>query len=768
MKKILLILLFQHFILCPAQSQWGLINSRCEYVIEPQYEQFNIFSDSVAWITKERPNYYWENNEYPLLFSLIDLKGNILLETDFQDVINFEGGLAWVKLHNKWGIIDKNGNFLLEPKFKNITPIEPGIAFVSDEDGLIYNENGYYSSSNFGLFNLHSKAFTEQSFSETKLFYGDIVWVKTGKFPNKYWILIDKSGKIINSTPFQDVLNFSDGIAWVKHQDKWGAIDSLGNFVIDPVFNWQLNLFDDINGFQNGVSWVKLKRFYKKDDKFGLIGIKGDTITDAIFAGVSDFQTNNKAWVYNELIDGSKKWGLIDASGKYLIEPIYSAVYKFKNGWAWVSNDAKESKEYWFCFDGTWNLIHESGFRLPFQFEFKNICTSIEGLENPEKKWGLVDKTGNFLLPPVYTFVQDFDKNEAWVNYGGKEVLLSSENETDGNIKDGYWFNLKFTDKGLTTEYHELSNSESTDFKIFNIKYYSPKVIILKSGFQPIAKGFQNGCFLISGDSSIFIDNEGKRNILPKNYLTNREFSDSLVWINTYIESNLKWGAMDMQGNIIIKPQFRAALDFKDGVSWVDTADEDNNAPTWRLIDKQGKFISEQAFYKIKEFYGTFSFVESEKKDLVVSKKSKPTSVTAYEIKQPQGEFIRVRTSFPSENPIKYMPDGFEKDSIKSTYTTIKIEGQNQKLNCSKEGKELVFHITNTGVNVLHFLRFRSYSTCVSLEFEKTPIQPGETLELKVKYKPRGRTSLQKQKIALYFNTEEYETILHFEVNVAE
>jgi WG containing repeat len=66
---------------------------------------------------------------------------------------------------------------------------------------------------------------------------------------NKYY-LVNKTGKQVNAKTWDEIGDFSDGLALVKENSKWGFIDIQGNKVIDLKF-------DVASGFKNGAAIVK-------------------------------------------------------------------------------------------------------------------------------------------------------------------------------------------------------------------------------------------------------------------------------------------------------------------------------------------------------------------------------------------------------------------------------------------------------------------------------------------------------------------------------
>jgi hypothetical protein len=242
--------------------------------------------------------------------------------------------------------------YLADKYFKKIKDLTSNFQGPYSE-GLAYTNNTqlskiYYVDKNGNeVFSLNAK--------EGSRCFGGIITVKDNY--NKYY-LINKTGKQINEKKWDEIGTFSDGLALVKENSKWGFIDTKGNKVIDTKF-------DIASGFTKGAAIVKLNgRFFlinkkgepvnditydeagtpengtfpvKKDNLTGLTDSKGNILID--------FKNNysNLLYMSDDRVWASKggKWGLLDNTGKALTEFIFDGATQFKNGYASVMMNAK-------------------------------------------------------------------------------------------------------------------------------------------------------------------------------------------------------------------------------------------------------------------------------------------------------------------------------------------------------------------------------------------------------------------------------------------
>ena len=239
---------------------------------------------------------------------------------------------------------------------------------------------------------------------------------------------------------YEDADYFSEGLAAVKLNGKWGYIDTTGKVIIPFQYDWAL-------GFEDGEALVVIG----EDDaaKYYIIDRAGKVIeelTNDDYDGPYDEEeyyfseglcaTQDGDWDYNSkfgfvdenwktviapkydeaynFFDGlahvkiGDKWGCIDKTGKEIVPIKYDWLYDFSEGLAIVENDDK----YGFV-DRTGNLV------IPIEYSFALFFS--EGLagvifsDEPTGKWGFINKTGNVIVPPSFDDVGYYGFREGLV-----------------------------------------------------------------------------------------------------------------------------------------------------------------------------------------------------------------------------------------------------------------------------------------------------------------------------------------------------------------
>ncbi len=236
----------------------GFINKKGKQVIENQYKRVLSFSEGVTWAVKE--------NGHP---ELIDTKGNVKFTLEQAESVRaFHDGLAVFTTigddgKNKYGCVNKSGKTVIEPQENQIFNFYQGKAIVT-------NRNDY----------------------------------KKG--------YIDQSGKIIINCQFDEAGDFSkNGLACVKFGEKYGVINTKGEYVINPQFEWMMT---------DGDLFI-----FSVDRKYGWCDKDGKYIINPQFSKVFPFSTNDLAPVSND----DKTWGYINKKGIYTINPQFEMATSF-------------------------------------------------------------------------------------------------------------------------------------------------------------------------------------------------------------------------------------------------------------------------------------------------------------------------------------------------------------------------------------------------------------------------------------------------------
>ena len=213
------------------------------------------------------------------------------------------------------------------------------------------------------------------------------------------WGFIDKSGAVVIEGNYDEVNNFSEGLAAYRQKASWGYIDKAGKIAIDAEY---YNAYNFINGM------AKVSNFERK---YGLIDSTGDIIIPLDYQDISEF---------NEDLCATKvdsKWGYIDHSGKTIIANIYDAAKDFKGGVAIVK------------LENTYFLIDNNGQKKSGNFDRISLLHNGMYKIKVDKNFGLMDAKGKIILKPKYKSISLIDDKTMAVKLDGEYFLRTLTRE---------------------------------------------------------------------------------------------------------------------------------------------------------------------------------------------------------------------------------------------------------------------------------------------------------------------------------------------------
>lgn len=327
--------------------------------------------------------------------------------------------------------------------------------FISDP---VYEESNYKNS----LGDLRGLIYSE----------GLAVIIEDGKYG-----YMDENCNVIIEPQFDDADRFSSGLACVKVGEKYGFIDHEGNMVLEPCY-------DTAYSFSNGLAKVE-----HQDKGWGIINTSGEMVLgDGVLSGGSS-STEFEFYDGLALVEVKSHYGYINEAGEMVIEPIYSEAYPFVDGIARV----KVGDVY-----------------------------------------GYINTKGEYFLEPQFNMAQDFSDGLAYVGRsrqddGVEEAYI----DTLGNPvivfdKDAVIDPFPFSD-GMALV-HKNTGEKSTPYYIDKEGNEVVNLSELDAGAH-YNQGYYTAGYaviVLNNNNLALIDKEGKR-----------VFDDEFSWINDdYIESD--------------------------------------------------------------------------------------------------------------------------------------------------------------------------------------------------------------------------------------
>lgn len=229
--------------------------------------------------------------------------------------------------------------------------------------------------------------------------------------------------------------DFSEGLAAVKVEGKWGYINTEGTMVIEAIY-------DGANRFSEGLAAVS------KNGRWGYIDKNGETVI--AFQYESTYAFSEGLAVYSEGL----YYGYIDKTGNKVTPAIYSEASSFSGGVACVKKDS------------SYGFLNQAGAAIT-EFSYGISAKASEGLIAvfsdaglESLKTGYIDTDGRVVLEPTWYDARSFSQGLAavqaeaftspwnYIDKTGTVVIKGEWDEAEGFSQDravvhdktGYYF----------------------------------------------------------------------------------------------------------------------------------------------------------------------------------------------------------------------------------------------------------------------------------------------------------------------------------------
>ncbi|MCU0778830.1 MAG: WG repeat-containing protein, partial [Akkermansiaceae bacterium] len=187
----------------------------------------------------------------------------------------------------------------------------------------------------------------------------------------------------------------------IHHQDR-----NYHGFAINEPFESCLNFypaFSQATNYSEGMACVS-KRIANKPEPgeseflWGYIDKSGKQVIDFSFESASSFKKGIA------VVSTKEGYGYIDPSGKFVIPPKFRLAWEFSEGLARVTVETGQMA----FIDRSGQLVFsvpDGGWADPFSEGFANV--RIRGTDG-EDRWGYIDQTGKFAIPPEFRMAEPF------------------------------------------------------------------------------------------------------------------------------------------------------------------------------------------------------------------------------------------------------------------------------------------------------------------------------------------------------------------------
>jgi hypothetical protein len=359
-----------------------------------------------------------------------------------------------------------------------------------------------------------------------------------------------KFGEIFIEPQFDTAWDFSEGSAAVRVRDnglrKFGHINRNGDALIP--FDYEF-----VRNFKEGYAGACIKDV---EEKCGYIDKKGNWVIEPNYSEVWDFNDGVSSVTIGsentfinvktgkESTEGGRKTAYIDKKGEILMNRFFDRAYGFSEGLGSVGNGAKREL--------LWGYVDKTGEQvIPMKFGpglISAVGKFVDGIAPAlhghwlNGKYGYINKSGSFIIPPIYQAASDFSE--------GKASVCRLMNQRKG--KDEITFDI---DKK-----YECSYIDKTGKALFPFRQYY---------YGEFRNGLATACsrdtyLSFSQPSCGFIDATGKM-VISKKFVQVENFNNGYARVSISSKPSL-WGLINKKGEFVIKPIYSALGDVSEGL----------------------------------------------------------------------------------------------------------------------------------------------------------------------------------------------------------
>jgi hypothetical protein len=213
----------------------------------------------------------------------------------------------------------------------------------------------------------------------------------------------------------EDYIQYMEG-------NKMGIKNEYGDIIIPAVYDFVVSISDGLFNVKEG-------------DYTAYFDVKGNVVLP--------FQ--NRYETYGNFSEGlaririNEKWGYINKKGEEVIRPQFHYADDFSDGRAIVRNE----RHLHGAIDARGNLV--------IDYRFHNLLNFVKGYAkfSSQQKWGMIDKSGNIVVPQKYIHIGEVQKNKVTVQvlegdeYKEGVLTIGGEVEWNNNLNHINIFNKK-------------------------------------------------------------------------------------------------------------------------------------------------------------------------------------------------------------------------------------------------------------------------------------------------------------------------------------
>lgn len=469
---------------------------------------------------------------------LVDIKGKFVVKPKYDEIGDFEGGLAKVRIKDKYGFINEKGDVVLKVQYSVIEDFVDGVAKICV--GAKYNKKTEdLEGGKWGYVKDNGEILIKPMYDDVEYFNKfNIAKTKKGKVYG--WV--SRYGKELIKPEYTEIGELIDGMARVckggkigksgqLENGKWGFVDDGGRIVIKVKYR-------SAGEFSEGVAWVGTgPTQYSYINKQGMVISENSTTNKNAHNGIIIQQ---KLLKKKESKTGKRGlfFGILDTRGMVLEDFVYSAIAMNQYNWS-SALDMSTDKTYYLHNENGKITKLEAG---SLDFNFNN---EIERYTIGDKS-GYVRRDGKVMIEPKYVILGDYtdytiaSENGSGFGYVSKtgDVLIPFDYAKTSAFNGGYASVCKNNKWYVIDGKNNIALTTDMDY-----------LGIYSEGMLPAVKGGKAG----------FISLDGKE-VISFNY----EMVSSMHNGKFNYKENGKWGIKNVREKVLLAPVYEIISNFYD------------------------------------------------------------------------------------------------------------------------------------------------------------------------------------------------------------
>lgn len=384
----------------------------------------------------------------------------------------------------------------------------------------------------------------------------------------------DKKGRVMDYTSRSYSSHYSPAMSAYFQE-----IGKLSNVIIKNIDDSIYNSLDDLKkdifdkfstdipeDDQSYTAWVQFKNTISELDIFYATSM--DSVK--VFTTVVNRDLQSKTAYYCVTDPDTYKYGIIDNSGNWIIQPQYDALQPYDSLFFQGYKDSENENFQTYKLDATTKTLH------PYKYHIKDTLlnnyylisesvnsASADSVSENSEKVGIMDKNENIIIPVskewIYSFDNFFAVQDSLVGlYNETGKMLLPEIYTEVNVIDGYTYATIDTDNRSITS-------------IFDTDMHQ----ITKDTWDAQTRFSDHSDLVLTQDENadLFYINKQGDVVIPTSseYIFSEEFWFGATSIYTEDSNGVrKYGYVNDKGDVIIEPQYDNILPFQGEYAYVE------------------------------------------------------------------------------------------------------------------------------------------------------------------------------------------------------